>query len=399
MYSYDYLIVGGGMSADAAIRGIREMDAGASIGVIAAEYDPPYARPPLSKGLWQGKPEDHIWLDLETQEVTLHLGRRAQTLDPRSRTLHDGQGASYHYGRLLLATGGHPRTLPFDDHGAVVYFRTMEDYRRVRRCSHDGERMVVIGGGFIGAEMAAALAGGGHRVTLVFPGHGIGAGLFPADLSAYLTDYYRDHGVEVLPGERVHAMRREQGRLLLGTAEQGSEHSRELSADCVVAGLGIVPATELADAAGLKVDNGIVVDKALRTSMEGIWAAGDVASCPNHILGTRQRVEHEDQALYSGRLAGRSMAGAEVDCSGHLSTFYSDLFDLGYEAVGKLDARLETFADWTVPYREGVVYYLEQGRVCGVLLWNVWDQVEAARELIAEPSPIYSADLRGRLPR
>jgi len=167
--------------------------------------------------------------------------------------------------------------------------------------------------------------------------------------------------------------------------------------DAVVAGLGIVPETELAAAAGLEVDDGIVVDERLMTSDPAVFAAGDVARFPVPALGGRIRVEHEDNAVSMGRAAGRAMAGDDSPYT-HLPFFYSDLFDLGYEAVGALDPRGEVVADWKVPLREGVVYYLTAGRVRGILLWNTWGQVDAARALIAEPGPFRPADLLGRLP-
>ena len=166
--------------------------------------------------------------------------------------------------------------------------------------------------------------------------------------------------------------------------------------DGVVAGLGIEPNVALARAAGLEVADGILVDACLRTSAPNIFAAGDVANYPDARLG-RRRVEHEDNATAMGRHAGRAMAGQARPYES-LPFFYSDLFDLGYEAVGELDVSAETYADWREPYREGVVYYLRDGRVRGVLLWNVWDQVDAARALIAEPGPFTATDLQGRLP-
>jgi NADPH-dependent 2,4-dienoyl-CoA reductase/sulfur reductase-like enzyme len=173
--------------------------------------------------------------------------------------------------------------------------------------------------------------------------------------------------------------------------------NRQIVVDGVVAGVGIEPNVELAQTVGLKVENGIVVDEFLRTSQSDIHAAGDVAVFFNPALGKRIRVEHEDNANSMGRLAGRNMAG-KSEAYHHLPFFYSDMFDLGYEAVGELDTRLEIFADWKRLNEEGVIYYLQNGRVRGVLLWNVWDQVEAARQLIAEPGPFTVKDLEGRLP-
>ena len=139
------------------------------------------------------------------------------------------------------------------------------------------------------------------------------------------------------------------------------------------------------------------MDEFLRTRYPDIYAAGDVAAFHSPLLGKRIRVEHEDNANSMGRAAGRNMAGMNEPYH-HLPSFYSDLFELGYEAVGEVDSRLETFADWKRPNEEGVVYYLANGRVRGVLLWNVWEQVKAARELIAEPGPFAPKDLKGRLP-
>ncbi|HOL38012.1 MAG TPA: FAD-dependent oxidoreductase, partial [Rubrivivax sp.] len=200
--------------------------------------------------------------------------------------------------------------------------------------------------------------------------------------------YYREKGVDVRAGVTVNGV--------AGAALELSDGST-LQADAVVAGLGITPNVELAQAAGLEVDNGIVVDAHLRSSDPDIHAAGDVASFPAAALGRRLRVEHENAAVTMGERAGRCMAGQDAPYD-ELPYFYSDLFDLGYEAVGTLDARLETVEQWVTPYREGVVYYLEGARVRGALLWNTWDQVGAARALIADPGPFDARSVRGRLP-
>ena len=391
MLHYDYLIVGGGMAAADALRGIRKLDPNGAIGLISAETDPPYQRPPLTKKLWQGEPLESIWITIPDEGVTLHLGRTAQTLDAATREVRDDQGRRYSYGTLLLATGGTPRRLPFGG-DRILYFRTLDDYRHLRAATDQGERTVVIGGGFIGSEIAAALAMNSHPVTLITPGAGVGDRMFPPDLVQFLNAHYRQKGVEVLTGERATGLS-EQGDQLTITTESG----REILAGSVVAGVGIQPNTALAEAAGLTVDDGILVDECLRTSDPHIYAAGDVARFYDPTLQTRRRVEHEDNANTMGRLAGRAMAGQPAPYQ-HLPFFYSDLFEFGYEAVGEVDARLETVADWREPYREGVIYYLRDRRVRGVLLWNVWGQVKAAGRVIAEPDPMRPEDLQGRLP-
>ena len=176
-----------------------------------------------------------------------------------------------------------------------------------------------------------------------------------------------------------------------------TKSGEKVEVDGIVAGIGIEPNVDLAKAAGLRVENGVVVDEFLRTDRHEIFAAGDVANFYNPALGKRLRVEHEDNANTMGTAAGRNMAGKDQPYH-HLPFFYSDLFDLGYEAVGDLDGRMQTVEDWKEPFREGVVYYLRDGRVRGVLLWNVWEQVDNARKLIAEPGPFRPQDLKGRLP-
>jgi NADPH-dependent 2,4-dienoyl-CoA reductase/sulfur reductase-like enzyme len=208
---------------------------------------------------------------------------------------------------------------------------------------------------------------------MLFPEPGIGHRLFPAGLSASVTDYYREKGVDVRSGEMVSSASGERVRTQSGL---------DIEADAVVAGLGVVPNTELAEGAGLEVNDGIVVDEYGRVrGHDDVFAAGDVARFPVPALGILLRIEHEDHANSHGRLVGANMAGAETPYD-HLPFFYSDLFDLGYEAVGLVDSRLEAVENWQEPYRKGVVTYVEDGSPRGVLLWNVWDKLDAARELI-----------------
>ena len=368
----DYLIVGGGMAAAAAAKGIREVDARGSVVMLAAEAHKPYARPPLSKALWQGKPEESVWLELPAG-VEVVSGRRAVAIDRAAHEVRDDRGQVHSYRKLLLATGGAPRKLPFN--ADVIYFRTLDDYRRLR--AMPGERVAIIGGGFIGSEVAAGLASNGKKVTMIFPEDGICARAFPQELTKYVTQLYRDKGVEVLSGESLAAV---EGGVVR------TKSGRAVAADAVVAGIGIAPSTELATLAGLPVNDGIEVDESLRTSDPDIFAAGDVARFFCAPLGKRVRVEHEDAALSMGAAAGRAMAGAPVKYD-HLPFFYSDLFELGYEAVGELDSRHQALADWKTPFREGFVYYLHDGQVRGVLCWGIFGRVDDARALIGKPLP------------
>ncbi len=391
MGRFDYLIVGGGMSADAAARGIRKEDAKGTIGIVGAEPHPPYNRPPLTKGLWKGEPLDGIWRKPEEAAAELILGRRVVSVDPDGGRVTDDRGTVYEYGTLLLATGGETRRFK-DAPDGVVYFRTLDDYRKVRGLADGGASFVVVGGGFIGSEIAAALRMQDRDVTMIVKEDGIGARVFPPDLSRWLVKYYREKGVTVQLGKSVDRVESRDGKFQVRSGKD-----EPVATDAVVAGLGIEPNVDLARQAGLVVSDGIEVDEHLRTNRPEIYAAGDVASFLNPALGKRIRVEHEDNANSMGRMAGRNMAGAGRRYD-HLPMFYSDLFDLGYEAVGDVSARHQTVADWKQEFREGVIYYLDAGRVRGVLLWNTWGQVDAARALIAEPGPFRPEQLKGRLP-
>ena len=384
MAAYRYLIVGGGMTGDAACRGIRDHDADGSVGLFGSERHNPYARPPLSKGLWTGKDESTVFRGTPELGVDVHNGRRITALDLDEHTATDDAGETHSYDTVLLATGGAPRRLPSGD-GDVIYYRTLDDYRRLREIAGDRVRVAVIGGGFIGSEVAAALASNGCTVTIDFPDKGIGARLFPKGLATFVSDYYREKGVTVLPEQLV-------DRVDAGTVT--TEDGTTIEADAVVAGLGIVPVTDLAEAAGLEVDDGILVDEYGRAGGRAdVFAAGDVARFPVPALGGTRRVEHEDHANTHGRVVGANMAGAEQPYD-HLPFFYSDLFDLGYEAVGDVDSRLDTVAQWAEPNRKGVVAYVDgDGKARGFLLWDAWGKVDSARELIRAGTVVRPADL------
>lgn len=378
------------MTADSAVRGIRQMDPDGTIAMICEEHDPPYARPPLSKSLWKGEPFESIWRNTHELDAYVHVGKRVVAIDPVKKTATDDAGNLYTYEKLLLATGGSVRHLP-DATEDVIYFRTVDDYRKLRDLSERGSDFVVIGGGFIGSEVAAALAMHGKKVTMIFPSNGIGSSVYPQPLVTFLNSYYQEMGVTLLASETVISVRTIDARVIVTTGS-----GIEISADGVVAGLGIRPNTELAGQAGLEVDNGIVVDELLRTSNPDIYAAGDVANFYSAALEKRVRIEHEDNANTMGEMAGRNMAG-QSERYIHQPFFYSDLFDLGYEAVGELDASLDIVEDWKEPFRKGVIYYLRDEHVRGVLLWNTWGQVAAATQLIAENNRHPRSTLLGRI--
>lgn len=390
MKHYKYLIIGGGLAGDGATRGIRELDKDGSIGLISMETAPPYMRPNLSKGLWKGRPLEKIWRHTE-ERGELNLGRKVTQLDPQKKTVQDDKGDEYTYDKLLVATGGSPKHLPLEAQD-IIYFRNFEDYQHLRGMANAKEHFVVIGGSFIGSELTAALTIVGKKVTIIFPGDAISENIFPSELAHFLNDYYRQKGVELVTGDSVASVQKEGDRLIVRTGS-----GRAIETDGVVAGIGIRPNVELAQAAGLKVEDGIIVNERLETSLLDIYAAGDAANFFHTALHKRVRVEHEDNAVHMGKLAGRNMAGAS-EIYTHTPMFYSDLFELGYEAVGEMSSKMKTVSDWQEePFKKGVVYYLDDGQVRGVLLWNVWKQVDNARALILEKGPFKAEDLKGRI--
>jgi 3-phenylpropionate/trans-cinnamate dioxygenase ferredoxin reductase subunit len=385
MERFRYVMVGGGMAADSAARAIRGRDGDGSLLMLSEEMFPPYDRPPLSKGLWKkGGKVENMWrsLDYETLGVQLRLGVKASAIDPNRHELVLDGGERIGYERLLLATGGRPRKLPGAPPG-VTYFRTARDFFAVRRGMLSGPAAAVVGGGFIGAEMAAALALAGKTVHMAFPEDGVLGRVLPRGLSQAVTEDYRRRGVDVHAGTLVTSIRSNGESDWVVTTNGG--HSWTVAT--TVAGLGIVPRTDLVEALGVPCPDGIEVDRYGATALPDVYAAGDVASFPAPGLGRRVRVEHEDHANRHGACVGENMAGGDRPYD-YLPFFYSDLFDLGFEAVGTLDSRLPVVEDWVKDNERGVVFYVDGDRVVGVLAVDVWDRMDRAREIILEGRPV-----------
>jgi 3-phenylpropionate/trans-cinnamate dioxygenase ferredoxin reductase component len=391
-----YLIIGAGMSSDTAVRAIQERDPEGKITVVGRDIDPPYVRPMLSKALWKNKKLEDAWLKTEDLDIELITGREIHSLDTGAKTAVDSFGDNYTYEFALLATGARPKPFPLGG-DLVINYRSVSDYSRLRVLTERGERFVVIGNGFIGSEIAAALAMNNKQVTLIFPGKSIGEKMFPKDLAESLNVYYRKKKVDIWDGEEITAIDQTGEAITVTTKSKVTGRSRSIEVDGVVAGIGAEPNIELAEAAGIKTDDGVVVDAMLQTSAPGVYAVGDIASYWQQALGINRRVEHEDNAKTMGTYAGHNMAGAKKAYD-YIPMFYSDLFDLGYEAVGELDAKLDLAEDWSDPLKTGVVYYLKDDQIRGVLLWNVWDQVDAARKLIDGKAPYSKLTDRQRIP-
>ncbi len=388
MKSYTYIIIGAGMTGDSAVKGIRSVDSDGSIAIFSKEPDKPYNRPPLSKALWKGGSFEDVWRKTPEEHLHFYLNTTIESIDTLAKTVTDAAGNTYHYKKLLFANGGSVRTLPFSVEG-VIYYRTLEDYRNLREAADTKKTFAIIGGGFIGTEIAAGLTINKNTVTMIFPEGSIGERNYPKDLSNYITDYYKSKGVSVFAGDGVEDITKNGEEFILKT-----KSGKKLNVDGVVAGIGITVNTALAEKAGLPVENGIIVDEYCRTSDDSIFAAGDVANFFDPELGKRIRIEHEDNANKMGECAGKNMAGHQ-EAYQYLPYFYSDLFDLGYEGIGELDSRHEMVCDWKEENKEGVIYYLGSDRIRGVLLWNVWEKIDRARTLIASQGPYSKDNVKG----
>ena len=373
-YVFPYVIIGGGLAGASAVEGIRELDQNKSILLIGEEKHLPYDRPPLSKDLWLGKKkEDEIFLHdepfYEQNKVTLALGTRAASIEINQKSMTDERGNRYRFEKLLLATGGIPRFLPVPGGNAdgICYYRYLDDYLRIRPEAREGKTAVIIGGGFIGSEIAAALCTNKVSVTMIFPDAYLCSRVFPEYLGRAVQEHYVKRGIRILNGERPVSFSKNGPKVIAKT-----ESGKEIGSDFVIAGIGILPAVGLAKAANLNVDagKGIVVNEYLATSHPDIYAAGDNAFFPYAALGKSVRIEHWDNADKQGKLAGRNMAGAQEPYV-HMPYFFSDLFEFGYEAVGEVSTELQTFADWQKENEKGVIYYLSDGRVKGVMMCNV----------------------------
>jgi NADPH-dependent 2,4-dienoyl-CoA reductase/sulfur reductase-like enzyme len=398
MQSYRYIIIGAGLAGGTAAEEIRKTDQAGGILLVGREKSRPYNRPPLSKDLWFGREElEDIFLEDESyyaeHNITFQPGTEIVGLDPRNKTIIDNRGEVYQYEKLLLTTGGAPRklTIPGGETEGIYYYRYVEDYLRLRQEAKPGKRALIIGGGFIGSEMAAALTRNNVQVTLIFPDEYIVPRVFPKSLGEFLTELYIERGVRVITGDKPAAIEKSGGQFITAT-----EKGERIISDMVLAGIGIMPSVALARQAGLEIGNGIGVNEFLQTSHPDIYAAGDITFFPHAALKKPVRLEHWDNALQQGKWAGRNMAGAG-EPFGHIPDFWSDLFEFNYQAVGEISAALETFADWQKENDTGVIYYLEGGKVRGVMCCNLKDRLEAARDLIRQDRVFGREELKGAI--
>jgi 3-phenylpropionate/trans-cinnamate dioxygenase ferredoxin reductase component len=378
------VVVGGGLAAASAVDELRSNGHEGSIEVFCAEPHLPYERPPLSKGVLLGSADeesvqvhDRAWYD--DRDVDLHLGTTITGLDLEGRQVV-GDGLSVSFDRLLLATGSSPRHLPMaDESGAdVAYLRTVEDNRRLKEAFGSVRRIVIIGGGWIGLEVASAARAAGVEVTVVEMQELPLLGVLGPEVATVFADLHREHGVDLRLDVGVDGIDAENGGSVVRVADGNT-----LPADLVVVGIGVQPEVGLARDAGLAVDDGILVDGSLRTSDPNVLAAGDVAGHDHPVLGRRLRVEHWDNAIHQARAAARVMLGGD-DPYERLPYFFTDQYDLGMEYVGSVgpDGYDEVVVRGDVAGRVFSAFWLKDGQAIAGMHANDWDQIDPIRGIV-----------------
>jgi 3-phenylpropionate/trans-cinnamate dioxygenase ferredoxin reductase subunit len=386
----EFVVVGGGVAAAKAAEGLRAAGGEGAAVVLAAEPELPYERPPLSKEFLRGeagrdetRTHDEAWY--RDHDVEVLLATRASTLDPATRTVATEVGDQLRYGRgVVLATGAQPVRLglPGEELDGVFYLRTVDDAERLRAAISRAESMVVIGGGFIGAEVAASATQMDTRVTLLEVADTLWTRAVGPKMGRFFEAFLRDRGVHVRTRTRAE-------RLLGGEQVEAAvlPDGSRLHADLVVIGVGVRPDTDLAERAGLAVDNGILVDGRLRAA-DGVWAAGDVANAEHPLFG-RIRTEHWAEALNQGLLAGRNLAGAGERYH-RVPYFFSDQFDLSLSYLGHVREwdELVVRGSREVAEPKFVAWYLRHGRPRAALIVNDWDAEDPVREVIRRGEPV-----------
>jgi len=392
-----YVIVGASLAGAKAAETLREEGFSGGIVLLGEETERPYERPPLSKGYLLGKEEksaayvhDEGWY--AQNEVDLRLGTSVTGLDPGARQVSLSDGFTVGYDRLLLTTGAVPRRLsaPGGDLASVLYLRWMADSERLGAALRGSGTVVIVGAGWIGLEVAAAAREFGCAVTVVEPEPGPLYRHLGPELGSVFTNLHTEHGVTFRFEESVTELRGSGGTVREAVTSAGAV----LPADLVVVGIGAVPATSLASAAGLDVGNGVIVDAGLHSSAPDVFAAGDVANSYHPLLGRHVRVEHWANALNGGPAVARSMLGRGVSYD-PVPYFFSDQYDLGMETAGLPEPGSydEVVYRGDRDAREFIAFWLHGGAVVAGMNVNVWDVTDDIQALIRSKRPVNLARL------
>jgi 3-phenylpropionate/trans-cinnamate dioxygenase ferredoxin reductase subunit len=390
-----FVIVGASLAGAKAAETLRTMGFDGRIVMCGAETERPYERPELSKKYLRAEHErDRLYVHDEgfyaAQQIELRTATQVDEINPAASELTLASGERLQYDGLLIATGAEPRrlTLPGAELEGVHYLRTLADADALREHASRSGSLVVIGAGWIGSEVAASARELGLEVTVIEPQSVPLERVLGKQLGGVYRDVHTDHGVRMLLGTGVDALEGD-GKVQRVRTSDG----QTIDADLVVVGVGVVPRTELAERAGLAVDNGILVDERLQSSVPGIWAAGDVANHLHPLFGQRVRVEHWANALNQGPAAARSMLGGSAPYE-RIPYFFSDQYDVGMEYSGYARADDEVLVRGNLAAREFIAFWLRDGRVVAGMNVNVWDVTEPIQALITAGSIVDPGRLR-----
>lgn len=398
-----FLIVGASLAGASAARELRKQGFGGRVVMAGSEPHEPYARPPLSKGLLLGSEElESIWVRpspwYPEQAVELKLDSTVASIDPGSHSVQLDSGESISYNKLLLATGSRPRRLdlPGFDHRDVHYLRTLDDALALKELlAGGGHRLVIVGSGWIGMELAAAARQMGNDVTILDRNAIPLSAVLGDSLGNRFAELHRSHGVHLLNSVTVEEVVVDNDRIV------GIRHNGDglVVADIVVVGAGAIPNIELASAAGISVDNGVVVDEFLRTSDPDVYAAGDIANAWHPVIWQRLRSEHWMNAMHSGRAAARSMMGMKTPYD-DIPYFYTDQFELSmeYSGYGPLARDADVVIRGDVDKLEFVAFWVRDAKVVAGMNVNVWDVNKQVQDLIrsgrtVSPDQLADADI------
>jgi NADPH-dependent 2,4-dienoyl-CoA reductase/sulfur reductase-like enzyme len=385
--SQTFVVVGGGLAAAKAVEELRSAGYDGDVVVFGEEHHLPYERPPLSKGYLLGDDElesafvhDPDWYD--QNDVDLRLGQRVTGIDTAAKVVRTEAGDQA-YDKLLLATGSSPRHLAMaDDSGApVAYLRTIEDSQHLKETFTSGTSVAIIGAGWIGLETASAARKAGADVTVLESLDLPLLRVLGPEVAQVFADLHTEHGVDLRLGVQVSAIEKADGRAVVHLADGSS-----VTADLVVVGIGVTPNVELAEAAGLETDNGILVDEHLGASGPDVYAAGDVANALHPVLGRRVRVEHWDTAIEQGKTAAHAMLG-HTPTYDRLPYFFTDQYDLGMEYIGSVgpDGYDEVVlrGDTTAAGgRTFTAFWLKGDQVLAGMHANDWDATDHLRTIV-----------------
>ncbi|MGH9585286.1 MAG: NAD(P)/FAD-dependent oxidoreductase [Bryobacteraceae bacterium] len=380
---YGVIILGGGMVAGYAAK--EAVEGGLKPGemcIVSADQALPYERPPLSKSFLAGKDdEESVLISNENfyreHGIDIHLNTPVASIDISGKRLLGRGGQEFHFNQLIIATGARVRTLevPGADRDNVLYLRSLSDSARLRDALRSAKKVAVLGSGFIGMEVASQSAQLGRDTALVFPQDRVWGSFFTPEMSRFFEKYYQDRAVRLVPGAKVTGIGK--GSLSLSTGAK-------LDADLVVAGIGVTPVTDIAEAAGLETDNGIPVNEFLETSAADVYAAGDAANYQDVLSGKRRRLEHWDNAVKQGQYLARRLRGDKEPFK-NIPYFFSDVFDLSYEFWGDTGGAERTEYRGDIHSSSFSAWWLKGSQVIAAFAMNRPDAEREAASQLSHP--------------